>query len=236
MNDPDLDRLWQSAASPSPEPPAALQSEIAKRLGADLRPVRPLPSAEYFTIGFLLVVALLASLGAWAGGAHALGRMNSVIEVLTFAALWLSLALIASALAAQMVPAARSAAPAWILAAVILVGLFVLFAVLFPIRHENHFWRHAWLCFRGGVEACAIAAIPCWLLLRRGAILDPRACGALAGLLGGLAGTTILEMDCSDFNVLHILLAHWGPALFCAAVGWAIGAVPRLFQRRHASL
>lgn len=231
MNERDLDRLWQASSASAPPLDARLEAEIAERMAADLKPVRPLPSAEYFTLGFLVVVAFLAVLGAWVGGAHALGRMSSVKELLTFAALSLSVSLIASALASQMVPAARSVAPALTIAAAILVGLFVLFAVLFPMRHENHFWRHASLCFRGGLEACAIAAIPCWLLLRRGAILDPRACGALAGLLGGLAGTTILEMDCSDFNLAHILLAHWGPALFCAAAGWAIGSLPALFRR-----
>lgn len=227
MNDRDLDRLWQSPSRPSPE----LENEIARRLTADLKPVRPLPSADWFTVGFLLVAAALAALGAWAGGAHALAPMNSAKEVLTFTALGLSIALVASALTAQMIPAARSALPPWTLAATILAGLFVLFLAIFPFRNELHFWRHTWLCFSGGVEACAIAAIPLLLLLRRGAILDPRTCGALTGLLGGLAGTAILEMDCSDFNRMHVVLGHWGPALFCAAAGWAIGSLPRLFHR-----
>ncbi len=227
MNDRDLDRLWQSPSRPSPE----LESEIARRLTAGLTPVRPMPSPEWFTLGFLLVIAVVAALGAWAGGAHALARMNSVKEVLTFTGLGFSAALVASTLAAQMIPAGRSVLPPWTLAAAILAGLCVLFLAIFPFRNELHFWRHTWLCFRGGVEACAVTAIPLWLVLRRGAVLDPRACGALTGLLGGLAGTTILEMDCSDFNRMHIVLGHWGPALFCAAAGWAIGSLPRLFHR-----
>jgi hypothetical protein len=151
--------------------------------------------------------------------------MNPAEAFFTFASLAVSVALLSNALSAQMVPASRSLAPPWALAASILIGLALIFVALFPYRHEGHFWNHAWICFRGGVISSAIAALPIWIVLRRGAILQPRSCGALAGLLGGLAGTSILEIDCSDFNVLHILVAHWGVALLCAVAGWFAGGI-----------
>jgi hypothetical protein len=112
-----------------------------------------------------------------------------------------------------------------VLTAAILIGLALIFAVFFPYRHEHHFWNHAGICFRGGSIAAAVASVPIWIVLRRGAILAPRSCGALAGLLGGLVGTSILEADCSDFNVLHILVGHWGVAAVCAGVGWLVGGI-----------
>ena len=222
MRDSDLDRLWAPASDHSP-----VEDAIAQRLAADLKPVRPLPSGASLTLGFLLIVIAVAAWGAWMGGGHALARMNLPVELATFTLLSLSVALVASALTGQMVPAGRAVTRPWVLAGLILAVLAMLFATLFPFRPELKFWRHAWLCFSGGLGASAIAAIPTWLLLRRGAVLNPRACGALAGLLGGLTATAILEMDCSDFNAVHILVSHWGVALFCACAGWALGGLVR---------
>lgn len=224
MTDGDLDRMWQSAAS-TPASSRDVASGIASRIAADLKPVRPLPSAAFNAAVLTAIVIALSALGAWAGGGHAAGRMNPAEALFTFVSLAASVGLLASALSAQMVPASRRLAPPWALAAAILIGLALIFLALFPYRHERHFWNHALICFRGGTIASAIAGLPIWIVLRRGAILHPRSCGALAGLLGGLVGTSILEMDCSDFNVLHILVAHWGVPLLCAAAGWLAGGI-----------
>ena len=58
-----------------------------------------------------------------------------------------------------------------------------------------------------------------------GGVLDQRTSGALAGLLGGLAGVAILEIHCPNFNASHILIGHWGAALLCAGVGWVAGDI-----------
>jgi len=223
MTDSDLDRMWRSAGYGGPS--RELSSEIAAQLIKDLKPVRPLSSAISTTAVFTLIVIALAALGAWAGGGRAITRMNFAEALFTFASLAICVSLLSNALSAQMVPASRRLAPPWALALAVLLGLALLFGALFPFRHERHFWNHAWICFRGGVIASAIAAVPIWVVLRRGAILDPRSCGALVGLLGGLAGTSILEVDCSDFNVLHILVSHWSVALTCAAIGWMAGGI-----------
>jgi len=60
-------------------------------------------------------------------------------------------------------------------------------------------------------------------VLRRGAILSPRTTGAAAGLLAGLAGTSMLEMHCPILDAWHILLAHLGVAILCALAGLAMG-------------
>ena len=111
------------------------------------------------------------------------------------------------------------------LASGILLGLAVVFAVVFPYHEEPAFWLRAWRCLRIGLAAGLLAAVPVWLILRRGAMLDPRASGALAGLLGGLTGTAILEIHCSDFNAFHIIVGHWGAAALGAGIGWIAGAV-----------
>lgn len=223
MSDRDLDRLWAPAADDAPNSETA--SQIASRLSADLKPVRPLPSLWQLAAMFALAVVALAVLGAWVGGGHAIVRMNAATRILVFASLACSVALLAIALSGQMAPGSRQWARPAVLAIAILAVLGLLFAALFSLRNERHFWIHAWICLRAGTIAGALAGLPIWLLLRRGAVLDRRACGALAGLLGGISGTLMLEFDCANFNVAHVLVAHWGVALFCAGAGWLIGAI-----------
>lgn len=224
MTERDLDRLWESdTARRVPQP--ALENEIASLLVRDLTPVRPLPSAVFFVAAFALIVLVLAVLGGAIGGAHALPRMNGAASSITFASLALSVVLLAYALAAQMVPGSRQVARPWVLSLAILAGLAIVFAVLFSYRHELHFWVHAWNCLSSGMIAGGVSALLIWIVLRRGAVLDSRSCGALAGLLGGLTGAVILELDCFDFNVAHILLGHWTVALLSAGIGWLAGGI-----------
>jgi hypothetical protein len=203
----------------------ALASEISSRIAADLTPVRPLPHAGLLTTAFAVIFAGLALLGGLTLGDHALSGMDWATMLFTFASLAVSAVLLSFALSGQMAPGSRRWAPAWMLAVGVLLGIAVVFAVLFPYGHENAFWQHAWICLRTGLAGGAVAATLIWLVLRRGAVLDPRASGALAGLLGGLTGTAVLEMHCPDFNAVHILVGHWGAALLCAGIGWIAGEI-----------
>jgi hypothetical protein len=83
-----------------------------------------------------------------------------------------------------------------------------------------------------------LAAVPFWILLRRGAVLSPRVTGAATGLLAGLAGTSTLEIHCPNLDVWHILVSHLGVAVLGAVAGFIVGtavemASKRSFQRRH---
>ena len=84
-------------------------------------------------------------------------------------------------------------------------------AVLFQVQHEENFWGNAWVCIRAGTLVGALAAVPFWLVLRRGAILSPRMTGGAAGLLAGLAGTSMLEIHCPEPG----RIAHPAIALGC---------------------
>jgi hypothetical protein len=202
-----------------------LATEIASRLGGDLTAVRPLPSTGLLTTAFALIVAALALLGGLALGDRALLRMDWLTVLFTFASLAVCVCLLAFSLSSEMAPGSRRLMPPWILAPGILLVLAWVFSVLFPYREESAFWLHAWRCLRTGLAAGSLAAALIWLILRRGAMLDPRASGALAGLLGGLTGTSILEIHCSDFNVAHIIVGHWGAAALGAGIGWIAGAI-----------
>lgn len=221
MTDRDLDRLWEShAADLRPE----RANEIASCLAGDLKPVRPLPPAGLLTTAFALIFAALALLGGLALGDRALLRMDGLTALFTFASLAGSACLVAFALSGEMAPGSRLASP-WVLAGGILLGLALIFAALFPYYAEPAFWLRAWRCLRVGLAAGSLAAALIWLILRRGAMLDPRAGGALAGLLGGLSGATVLEIHCPNFDGAHIIVGHWGAAALGAGIGWIAGAI-----------
>jgi hypothetical protein len=96
-------------------------------------------------------------------------------------------------------------------------------AVLFQFQHEQNFWGHAWPCIRAGIPIGVLAAVPFWLILRRGAILFPAMTGATTGLLAGLVGTSVLEIHCPNVDAWHILVSHLGVAMLCALAGLIVG-------------
>jgi hypothetical protein len=104
-------------------------------------------------------------------------------------------------------------------------------AGVFQFQHEQNFWRQGWSCLRAGVPLGLVAALPFWLLLRRGAILAPRIAGAAAGLLAGLVGTSALEIHCPILDAWHILTWHLGVALLGAVVGFAAGFAGEMAAR-----
>jgi hypothetical protein len=104
-------------------------------------------------------------------------------------------------------------------------ALAVVITALFDFRQEQHFWARDWACLRTGIPLGAIAAVPFWLVLRRGAILSPAMTGAATGLLAGLVGTSALEIHCPNLHAGHILVSHLGVAVLGTTVGFFIGMV-----------
>jgi hypothetical protein len=94
---------------------------------------------------------------------------------------------------------------------------------LFRFQAEHHFWANNWACIKAGTPIGALAAVPLWLVLRRGAILSPGLTGAATGLLAGLVGTTALEIHCPNLDVRHILVSHLGVAVIGLIAGLVLG-------------
>jgi hypothetical protein len=70
-----------------------------------------------------------------------------------------------------------------------------------------------------------------WLLVRRGAILFPKLIGAAAGGLAGLIGLSVLEMNCSNLDVYHILVWHGGVVVISSVAGALLGATVEYIAR-----
>ena len=120
---------------------------------------------------------------------------------------------------AAMAPG-RSILPYIVLGA---IALAIAIVILFQFQHERNFWGNAWACIRAGTPIGVLAAVPFWLVLRRGAILSPSMTGAATGLLAGLVGASVLEIHCPNLDAWHILVSHLGVAILCALAGLFTG-------------
>jgi hypothetical protein len=89
-----------------------------------------------------------------------------------------------------------------------------------------------WSCLRAGIPISLLAAVPFWLVLRRGAILSPSWTGAATGPLAGLVGTSVLEIHCPNLDAWHILVSHLGVSVLCTIAGLGIGLVFEIAGRR----
>src|SRR6202035_332410 len=120
----------------------------------------------------------IVALGVYRMGAFAIAVMTPVQTAAILNALAISTGLLAYSLVHQMVPGSRHRIPPRLLPIAITLSLAVVIAVLVQFQREQHFWGNAWACIRAGTSIGALAAVPFWLMLRRGAVLSPIMSGA----------------------------------------------------------
>jgi hypothetical protein len=218
----ELVRSLNSSVPVDPPSPATLR-QIAAGLATNLRPVRPVAPARYFLGAFVGIFVSIVALGVYRMGAFAIAVMTPLQTGTILSALAISAGLLAYSLVHQMVPGSRHRIPPGLLPVAITISLTIAIAVLFPFQHERNFWGKAWGCIRAGTPIGVLAAVPSWLMLRRGAILSPTMSGAATGLFAGLVGTSVLEIHCPNLDAWHILVSHLGVAMLCALAGLLIG-------------
>jgi hypothetical protein len=205
--------------------------QITESIATGLRPVRPLAAARYLFAILLGVFVLIVALGVYRLGPLAIAVMTPLQTVTILGALAIVTGLLADSLVRQMAPGSRHTVSPGLLPVGITIALTIAIVVLFQFQHEGNFWGNAWRCIRAGVPIGVLAAVPCWLVLRRGAILSARMTGAATGLFAGLAGTSVLEIHCPNLDAWHILVSHLGVAILCAAAGLAIGRTAEIIGR-----
>jgi hypothetical protein len=192
-------------------------------MATGLRPVRPVASERYFFGAFLGIFVSVVALGIYRMGAFAIRVMTPLQTTAILSALAISTVLLAYSLVHQMVPGSRHRISPKLLPVAVTISLMIAMAVLFQFQHERNFLANAWACIRAGTPFGLLAAVPFWLLLRRGAILSPSMTGAATGLFAGLVGTSVLEIHCPNLDAWHILVSHLGVAILCALAGLVIG-------------
>lgn len=206
--------------------------QIERRILADLRPVRPLARRSYFFAAFALIFGSCVALGVYRMGAFALAIMSPFQAWIILSVLAISSGSMAYSLTNQMAPGSRHRIPPRLLAYGILILMTVAIVTLFQFQHKGDFWARNWGCIRAGTPIALLAALPFWLVLRRGAVLQPVITGGATGLLAGLVGTSVLEIHCPNLDAGHALFSHLGVSVLCAIAGLGIGLVAEIIGRR----
>ena len=214
-----------------PPSPATLR-QIAEGIATNLRPVRPVAPARYFFGAFVGIFVSIVALSVYRMGAFAIAVMTPLQTAAILSALASAPVCWLTRWCNQMVPGSRHRIPPRLLPVGITISLTIAIAVLFQFQHERHFWGNAWACIRAGTPIGVLAAVPFWLVLRRGAILSPGMTGAATGLLAGLVGTSVLEIHCPNLDAWHILVSHLGVAILCALAGLVTGLTAEVIGGR----
>jgi hypothetical protein len=228
MRDPEIDDILKRAAQSHADPDAALLAKIAGSIQPTLRPVRPLPPTWVLAgalglVGMALALAIAAILGL-----HGVEAMSGP-QILVLAALPILIGRATVVWTAEMIPGSRRHESPAIFFAICCMLLLALFAILFRDDTTGNFVSQGVPCLRAGLLAAVPVALAGWWLLRRGFAVNPTGAGLAAGTLAGLAGVSMLELHCQNFQTWHVLVWHIAVIPVSAAAG-ALAA--RLANRR----
>ncbi|HTZ72918.1 MAG TPA: NrsF family protein [Candidatus Aquilonibacter sp.] len=234
VNDKHIDPILDRAAKRPNEVDSARLEAIADSIKASTRPVRALPPAWTLTLGTALVAAAVAIAGAARVGFLGFEKQSTLDRALIFSMLAIFVWLASTEFVSQMIPGSRHRVTPGALLAAAIAALLAMFALLFHDYHMTQFVSLGLACLSTGLLHAVPTALICWLVLRRGFAVNSVAAGLAAGTLGGLAGLAMLELHCTDFEVLHIMVWHCAVVLVSGALGALVGWALRFLPSRNA--
>lgn len=221
--DTKMDMIVASREFP-PVPPDRLK-QIEAALVADLKPVRPLASDGAYLAGLAGIFIAICITGVYALGQQGWHALSEFQKAAVFLPLAATIAILAFSTVRQMRPAARFARSSALVSGTLFIVLLLMMAAVFHPAPETGFIRTCLICFRTGLTYAIPAAFFFALLLWRGAALSPALTGAVAGGLAGLVGLTVLEIQCPNLNVYHIVVGHVSVTLVCVVLGAVFSSV-----------
>lgn len=213
------------------EPPSAQQLDAIKAsTRSNLAPVKPLPRTGIFVLWFLLIAAAAVAAGISHLGTAGWEALGLVRRAAIYSLLAASFFLLATMLGRQVAPGSRLILrPSHAILAIFAV-LAATLASLFQVHPEATFVRTGLFCLSLGIGCASAVGLICWLVLRRGSVLNPPSAGALTGLLSGVAALALLETFCPNPNRYHILAWHLGAVVLSTLGGLAIGQMVDRFR------
>jgi hypothetical protein len=217
----------------SPAPPESQVKRIQARIVENLQPVRPLAPSRFFLFACAIIFLCVVAVGVMPAGMNGWDALNTAQRIAVFTTLAASAVLLAVSMIGQMAPANKYAIAPAAVPIGILAALLVIVAATFRPRQESAFVANGLACIRNGLTFSIPSAFLFWLLPRRGAMLFPKLIGAAAGGLAGLVGLSVLELNCPNLNLFHILVWHWGVVLVSAVAGALLGGAVEYVQLRR---
>lgn len=234
MSDREMDKILEELAAGSRLEPELLE-RVTDSIKSSMRPVRPLPPTWVLASGPILICAAVALAGAARAGFYGIEKMSVLERALIFPTLGIFVWVAAAEFVSEMIPGSRRRMAPGALLGIGSLALLGLFAVLFRNYRTDHFVSAGIVCLLTGLLHAVPTGLVSWWLLRRGFAVNSVAAGLAGGTLAGLAGVTMLELHCANFQALHVLLWHTAVVPVSGAAGallaWALrsraGSGPR---------
>jgi hypothetical protein len=210
-----------------PDMPAVLADKIRLRIQSDTLPVQPMMSVGSYGLLFGGVFAAVAILFATVIGLKGLPVLSPIMAAELLSVL-VALGLWGGWMVARSMRPGSGRLHLGLLAGVAVGAYEGLVLLLFRDFSTTRFVESGGLCLLTGVLCAAIVAMPVWLIVRRGFMVDSVRAGALIGLLSGLAGLTALTLHCPIITAPHAGVWHAAVPVLCVAAGALAG---RAFRR-----
>ncbi len=208
MRDRDIDDILNRGAGPPPEVNPDLLDRISASVQSGLQPVRPLPSPAILIAGLFSICAAIAVAGGLALGPHGIQRMSALQIAIVFPVLAAFISLSAALAVAEVIPGSRRPVLPWMLLTAGCIALALVFGLLFSDPGTPRFVSQGLTCLKAGLLFALPTGVAGGWLLRRGFAVNPPAAWFAAGTLAGLAGITMLELHCSNFEAPHLIVWH----------------------------
>lgn len=222
MRDGEIDEVLEKAARVPYEVKPTLLYGIAESIRSSLSPVRPLRPTWQLTSGLVLICAAVGLAGAARAGFFGIEKMGLLERVLIFSVLGILAWVVGEEFVRELIPGSRHRMSPGMFLGIASLTLLGVFALVFHDYQTDHFVSAGIACLLTGLLHAIPAAFAFWLLLRRGFAVNPVALGLVGGALAGLAGVTMLELHCANFQALHVLVWHTAVVPVSSGLGaWA---------------
>jgi hypothetical protein len=232
MRDGDIDDVLNRAAGASPNIDPALLGRIANSIGPSLQPVRPMPSSGVLVAALVAACVAVASAGAAFLGLHGIAAMSAAKIGLIFPVLPALIGLAALVCAGEMAPGSRHRVSAWMLLASGCVALTAVFGLVFGDYRTEDFIAQGIPCLKAGLLHAIPTAVISWWILHRGFAVNSLAAGVAIGTLSGLAGVSMLELHCPNFEAPHIMVWHTAVLALSGGAGALLVLAGRFLRRK----
>ena len=233
MRDRDIDDILKQAAEAKQDVDPALLNRISMSIGSSLYPVRPLPPSWILASGLSLICAAVGIGGAMLLGPHGIQKMSAVEIAPIFSVLSIFVWLAAMLCVAEATPGSRRPTAPWLLVVIGCIALGATFGLLFHDYRTEGFVSQGLPCLTAGLIHALPACLATWLLLSRGLAVNPVAAGLAKGTIAGLAGVTMLELHCPNFEALHLMVWHIAVIPISGAAGAIIAYMTQVFGHRQ---
>jgi hypothetical protein len=208
MRDSDIDKILKQAAEASPSAEPELVNRISVAIASDMHAIQPMASSKLLLPALIVVCGLVGITGASVLGPYGLHKMSVIEASIIFSVLASIIVLAAYVCLAESVPGSRRILSPAMLVTVCSAALVAVFVLLFRDYTVERFVAQGIPCLRAGLLHAIPAALGVWWILRRGFAVNPMASAFARGALAGLAGTLMLEIHCSNFETLHVIVWH----------------------------